>query len=68
MKIPLTPAGIEPAIFRIVAHHLNHCATAVPPCGRMYNPQIDASVVLTWCVLSATFSSPVLLRALQCIS
>jgi hypothetical protein len=34
----------------------------------MYNPQIDASVVLTWCVLSATFSSPVLLRALQCIS
>jgi len=28
MKIPLTPAGIEPATFRIVARHLNHCATA----------------------------------------
>ena len=23
-------AGIEPATFRFVAHHLNHCATAVP--------------------------------------
>ena len=26
----MTPAGIEPATFRIVAQHLNHCATAVP--------------------------------------
>jgi len=31
MKNPLTPAGIEPATFRIVTQHLNHCATAVPP-------------------------------------
>jgi len=30
MKTPLTPAGIEPATFRFVAQHLNHCATAVP--------------------------------------
>ena len=30
MKNPLTPAGIEPATVRIVAQHLNHCATAVP--------------------------------------
>jgi hypothetical protein len=30
MKIPLTPAGIEPANFRFVAQRLNHCATAVP--------------------------------------
>ena len=29
MKNP-TPAGIEPATFRFVAQHLNHCATAVP--------------------------------------
>jgi len=29
-KIPMTPAGIEPANFRFVAQHLNHCATAVP--------------------------------------
>jgi len=30
MKNPMTPAGIEPATFRFVAQHLNHCATAVP--------------------------------------
>ena len=29
-KIPMTPAGFEPATFRFVAQHLNHCATAVP--------------------------------------
>ena len=29
MKNPLTPTGIEPATFRFVAQHLNHCATAV---------------------------------------
>ena len=29
-KIPMTPAGIEPATFRFVAQHLNHCASAVP--------------------------------------
>ena len=30
MKNPLTPAGIEPATFRFVTQHLNHCDTAVP--------------------------------------
>ena len=29
-KNPQTPAGIEPATFRFVAQHLNHCAAAVP--------------------------------------
>jgi len=32
----LTPAGIEPATFRFVALHLNHCATAVPRCHLLY--------------------------------
>ena len=26
----MTPSGTEPATFRFVAQHLNHCATAVP--------------------------------------
>ena len=26
----MTPSRIEPATFRFVAQHLNHCATAVP--------------------------------------
>ena len=30
MKNPVTLAGIEPATFRFVAQHLNHCATAIP--------------------------------------
>jgi hypothetical protein len=29
MKNPLTLAGIEPATFRLVAQHPNHCATEV---------------------------------------
>jgi len=30
----VTPAGIEPATFRFVAQHLNHCVTAVPTLGK----------------------------------
>ena len=26
----MTPSGVEPATFRFVAQHLNHCSTAVP--------------------------------------
>jgi len=29
----VTAAGIEPATFRFVAQHRNHCATAVPQSG-----------------------------------
>jgi len=30
MKNPMIPSGIEPATYRFVAQHLNHCATATP--------------------------------------
>jgi len=30
----MTPAGIETATFRLVAQHLNHCATVVPTRGQ----------------------------------
>ena len=30
MKNPLTSSRIEPAAFRIVVQHINHCATVVP--------------------------------------
>ena len=32
-KNPLTPARIEPATFRPVAQHLNHCATGLKVAG-----------------------------------
>jgi len=35
-KIPMTPAGIEPATLGFVAQHLNHCTTAVPQCLYIY--------------------------------
>jgi len=35
MKNPLTLAGMEPATFRFVAQHLNHCATAVALKGKV---------------------------------
>ena len=35
----MTPSGIEPATFRFVAQHLNHCATAVPIPIRYYGTQ-----------------------------
>ena len=36
MKNPLTPTGIEPATYRFVAQHLNHCATAVRPLRQVH--------------------------------
>ena len=37
-KIPVTPAGIEPATFQLVAQRLNHCATAIPQTGQVPAP------------------------------
>jgi hypothetical protein len=41
MKTPLTPAGTEPATFRFVAQHLNHCATVAP--GGHIVPSLNTS-------------------------
>jgi len=55
MKNPLTPAGIEPATYRIVAQHLDHCATAVP--GISYKFKGDSAEIfrLTECQLFFKF-------------
>jgi len=45
MKNPLTPAGIEPATFRILAQHLNHCATAVPAIPQIRDTLLVAQLV-----------------------
>jgi sterol desaturase/sphingolipid hydroxylase (fatty acid hydroxylase superfamily) len=45
MKNPLTLAGIEPATFRFVAQHINHCATAVPYMPR--TPPISFYLILS---------------------
>ena len=39
----MTPSGIEPEIFRFVAQHLNHWATAVPQDAR-YERKIQAKL------------------------
>jgi len=44
----MTPAEIEPATFRFIAQHLNHCATAVPPSSPLaYYIKIDLKA-LVW--------------------
>jgi len=45
-KIPMTPAGIEPATIRFVAQHLNHCATV----GPIY-PHVKCKIS-SWCLSS----------------
>jgi len=47
MKIPLTPAVVEPATFRFIAQQLNHCATAVPEKACSYMKCIG-DVTVSW--------------------
>jgi len=51
MKNPLTPAGIEPATFRFVAQHLNHCATVVPT-GIQYNALLYTTAYISYMCVS----------------
>ena len=44
-KIPMTPSGIEPATFRFVAQHLNHCANVVPLVVSIYPTKSMTGIV-----------------------
>ena len=51
-KISVTQAGFEPATFRFVAQHLNHCATALPPVALRV---VQKTAI--WTNLSPTFAT-----------
>ena len=46
-KNPLTLVGIEPATFRFVEQHLNHCATAVPAKSSTSQYSVESTVTST---------------------
>ena len=46
----MTPAGIEPAIFRFVTQHLNHCATAVPKLSQMSKKEREREILYSYSV------------------
>jgi hypothetical protein len=46
MKNPPTIAGIEPATFRFVAQHLNHCDTAVPCTSLRAGHKFDSRLLI----------------------
>ena len=60
-KFPMTPSGIEPATFRFLAQHLNHCATAVPD-HVIYN--IIYYMVITFMLLPKWFTHFSSIRAI----
>jgi len=41
----MTPSGIEPATFRFVAQHFNHCATAFPIKRKYFLVNLNSDVV-----------------------
>ena len=47
----MTPAGIEPATFRFVAQHLNHCATAVSRMVLVHCAYSVDAVKLLFCIV-----------------
>jgi len=63
MKNPLTLAGIEPATFRFVAQHLNHCATAVPSnSSSSHKVRIKCLFFFCWDKTKLEFSKPIVVK------
>jgi len=60
LKIPMTPAGIEPATFRFAAQNLNHCATALITEIRVVNQGVGCIKILSWLsdIQAATSEKP----------
>ena len=63
----MIPAGIEPATFRFVAQHLNHCTTAVPFywCNYILYSRLKAGTVIRYLLsrLGRTNQSSILGRS-----
>ena len=57
----MTPSGIEPATFRFVAQHLNHCATAVPQLRVFEALKIIFSVICKSRILMHLWFTPCML-------
>ena len=62
MKNPLTLAGIEPATFRFVAQHPNHCATEVP----RYTPVMTANTFTIFVTVKAHRLAQKSVSEIQC--
>ena len=54
LKNPVTPPGIDPGTFRLVAQHLNHYATPGPVFISTDTNIITRNVRTTLCILFAT--------------
>jgi hypothetical protein len=53
----MTPSGIEPATFRVVAQNFNHCAKAVPKAKSTHSKNVILFVFYTATMVERTHPS-----------